>query len=394
MERSRREGRGLTFLCLGVYFFIGSLATLFPSILPAVLRSFGLSLAAVGLIFPASAIGSLIGGVLTGIYSDRIGRKPFLWGSALLSGLGLLVAFTAHRWSLFAGGFLVLGIAQGALTNSINALVLELNSAHRAKALNALHGLYSLGAMTSPFLIKWALGPEMNWRAVLFAAACIWLVLGLIAFGFRYPMAHAAGAQRRTFLWSLLGNGLFATLLTVAFLYNGVAWALIGWIKESLQQGGVQTDLASGMISIFYLGLTAGRFACASLSERLGYGTTLLVCAVGTSVVYPLATFNNRPLGITLGVGLSGFFLSGLYPTALAYVTRLFPGIVGTVAGMMSVAMTLGGSLPPWWTGVLGGVWSLSAALRFNYLLVLPLIGIGLYVREHERRMRAERTIT
>jgi FHS family glucose/mannose:H+ symporter-like MFS transporter len=393
MEPSHREERILTLLCLGGYFFIGSLATLFPSILPDVLRGFGLRLAAVGLIFPASSVGGLMGGVLAGIGSDRIGRKPFMWGSALLSGLGLLGAYTAHRWPLFVGCFLVLGIAQGALSNSINALVLDLHSLRRGTALNALHGLYSLGATVSPFCIQWALGPTRNWRAVLLALACVWLALSLAALGFPYPSANPTGVQRRTFLWTLLGNGLFGMCFTIAFLYNGVAWALLGWIKESLQQGGVKTGLASSMISVFYLGLTAGRLACASFSERLGYGKTLLLCAVGTSVAYPLATFSQRPVWFTSGVLLSGLFLSGLYPTALASATRLFPAIPGTVTGMLSLAMTLGGALPPWWTGVLGSAWSLSSALRFNYLLVLPLLGIGLYVLRHERDVEAERAL-
>src|SRR5262245_33422404 len=118
MERPRRDESVLLVLCLCGYFFIGSLATLFPSIMPAVIRGFGLSLAAVGAIFPASAVGSLIGGMLTGIWSDRVGRKPFFCGGALLSGFCLLGAFTARQWPLFVGCFLLLGIAQGALSNS------------------------------------------------------------------------------------------------------------------------------------------------------------------------------------------------------------------------------------------------------------------------------------
>src|SRR5579859_118268 len=155
---SRRDEVVLFGLCLCGYLFIGSLATLFPSIMPAVIRGFGLQLAAVGLIFPASSVGSLIGAVLTGIWSDRVGRKPFFCGSALLSALSLLGAFGAPSWPLFVGSYLVLGAAQGALSNSINALVLDIAAGRcRGKALNGLHGLYSLGATVSPFIIKWVL---------------------------------------------------------------------------------------------------------------------------------------------------------------------------------------------------------------------------------------------
>src|SRR5579862_2812461 len=100
----------LFILCLCGYLFTGSLATLFPSIMPALIQGFRLKLAVVGLIFPASSVGSLIGAVLTGIWSDRVGRKPFFCGSALLSALSLLCAFGSHRWYLFVGSFLLLGV--------------------------------------------------------------------------------------------------------------------------------------------------------------------------------------------------------------------------------------------------------------------------------------------
>lgn len=77
MASARRQEVVLTGLCLSGYFFTGCLATLFPSILPAIIQGFGLSLAKAGQIFPASAVGTLLGGILTGIWSDRVGARCF-----------------------------------------------------------------------------------------------------------------------------------------------------------------------------------------------------------------------------------------------------------------------------------------------------------------------------
>lgn len=385
---ANRSEAGLTRLCLAAYLCVGSAAALVPSLLPPVIREFGLTLAVAGRIFPAVALGSLVGGLLAGVCSDRMGRGPFVVGSAMLVGVWLLLASFAHSWLSFVGTFLLVGLAQGALSIGLNALVMDLNARRHGKAINTLHGMYSLGATVSPLLIGWLLGVAPSWRLVLIVAGPAWLLLGGIAALFRYPASGAAPTRMPALRLNLLRQGKHAALLpllALAFLYNGASWSLLGWVKVYVQGQGIRSGLLSGgMISLFYAALTLGRFACAHLSERLGYGKTLLLCAVGASCCYPLVTSGGRTGWIAAGVFLSGLFLSGLYPTALAYATRRFPEIAGTVAGSMAAALTLGSMLPPWWTGVVAGLRGLPFAIALNYVLVLPLIGIALHLRRRE----------
>ncbi len=391
MQPSQRDEARLARFCLFSYFCIGSAAVLVPAIMPAVLRAFRLNTAAAGLVFPANALGSLAGGWLCGIGSDRFGRRPFIAGSAGLLALGLFLTASAPCWLLFVAGFGLIGLAQGALSIAINALVLDLGSRQRGRALNALHGTYSLGATLSPLVIGWGLR-EAGWRGVLVGTALVWLLVGLLAPGFRYPTPSDSTTPKRAFDLRMLGEGIFVLLFAVAFIYNGVAWSLLGWIKVYLQGGGLRPGpLANSQISLFYIALTGGRFLCAHRAERWGYGRTLLLCALGATLAYPLVTFGQRPLWVTAGMLLSGLFLSGLYPTALAYGTRLFPARAGTVAGTLSVAMTLGAMLPPWWTGALAGRWGWPLAFGINYLLVAPLTGIALYLQGRERAATASR---
>jgi fucose permease len=385
-ERAEQPARGIIGLCLAGYFLIGSVAVLLPSILPLVIQEFDLTLATAGRIFPVMAVGSLIGGMLAGIGSDRFGRRPYLVGSALLVAAGLLLVSFAQSWMLFVGGFLGIGIMQGALSITINALVLDLNARRQGRAVNTLHGLYSLGATISPLLIGWALGVAAGWRLVLLGTSLVWLVLGVVSSGFRYPPLRASEAKTQRFRWNLREHGILLPLFATAFLYNGVAWSLLGWIKVYVQQGGMPPGLlSSGILSLFYAALTLGRFACAHLTERLGYGKTLLLCGVGATLAYPLVTFSHYPGRIAAGVFFSGLFLSGLYPTAVAYGTRQFPAHGGAISGSMSAALTLGSMLPPWWTGIVADTRSLSFAIGLNYILVVPLLGIGWYLAQRDK---------
>jgi MFS family permease len=386
MERSRWHTLGLTALCLSGYFLSGSAAILFPTILPSIMRGFHLNTAQVGIVFPANAVGSLIGGLMVGLWSDRVGHRLFICGSAVCLAAGLLLSAFATQWSLFVIGFLVIGIAQGPFSPAINALLLDLHPLRRARTLNLLHGVYSLGATLSPLLVGWVLSAT-GWRVALEAEAGIWLLLGIVGLGFHYPSVAVPAKAKQFFHWNMPERGLFVRLFAVAFLYNGVAWALLGWIKVFMKQSSVHSGvLVNGnyMISLFYLGLAGGRFSCAGLSERWGYGKTLLICGVGSTLAYPLVAFGSQPGWIAVGMFLSGLFLAGLYPTAIAYGTRLLPALTGMVAGTMSIAMTLGSMLPPWWTGVAAGAWGLHATFVFNFILVVPLIPIALYLRRVE----------
>jgi predicted MFS family arabinose efflux permease len=118
-ERAEQPEAGIIGLCLAGYFLIGSVAVLLPSILPLVIQEFDLTLATAGRIFPVMAVGSLTGGMLAGIYSDRFGRRPFLVGSALFVAGGLLLVSFVQSWILFVCGFLGIGMMQGALSITI-----------------------------------------------------------------------------------------------------------------------------------------------------------------------------------------------------------------------------------------------------------------------------------
>ena len=69
------------------YFFIGTAAVLVPSVMQGITDDYvatGLTLAAIGLIFPAREVGGILGNLLSGLGSDLLGRRRLVWLAALL----------------------------------------------------------------------------------------------------------------------------------------------------------------------------------------------------------------------------------------------------------------------------------------------------------------------
>ena len=420
----------VTALGLIGYFFIGTAAVLVPSVMPFITSEYmatGLTLAAIGLIFPARAVGGILGNLVAGVSADRLGYSKLVWIAALALAVSMALVAAAHPWLLFLAGFALISIVQASLSTGINAMVADANRASRARALNVLHGVYAVGATISPLVIGLILEQGVPWRWTMTATGLIWLVYGGGAFLF-YRAVHpspppasglgaAASADERgpdseekktpqgrvktSFLssswdalhavlsanWGMLRNAGFLSLFLIAFIYNGVAFSLLGWVAVFMQESaGLSTFYSISMISVFYVALTAGRFLCAAYAERLGYAATLLILAAGLVLTYPLVVFSTTAAPLVIGIFFTGLTLSGLFPTALAYGSRLYPQQSGAVTGLLNVAMIAGAMLPPLWTGLFSDIWSFQTALGINYSMAFLLLAVCLYLGRLELR--------
>ncbi|HMN28223.1 MAG TPA: MFS transporter [Caldilineaceae bacterium] len=373
------------------YFFIGTAAVLVPSVMPSITSEYvatGLTLAAIGLIFPAREVGGILGNLFSGAASDLIGRRRLVWLSALLLAGALALAALAKVWFFFVTGFVLVSATQAALSTGINALIADANRAARARALNTLHGVYGVGATLSPLVIGFVIGRGLGWRWVLAGTALIWLIYALVAYALaRTEQGEEASGPPRQLDLSMLRKGPFLALFLIAFAYNGVAVSLLGWIALITQRiAGFSLFFSVSMISVFYVALTVGRFLCAAFSERIGYATTLLTLAIAITLTYPIVVLGLDSLWVVAGVFLPGLSLSGLFPPALAYGIRRYPDQAGIVSGTLSIGLTLGSMIPPLWTAVVAGVWGFQVALGINYVMVLPLIFLALYLGRVELR--------
>lgn len=367
------------------YLLIGMATVLIPTLMPSITNEFvagGLTLGAIGLIVPIGAAGGIVGTALAGAGSDLLGRRRLVWMAALALAVALAISASARPWALFVLGFVLVSMAQGALSTGINAMIADAGRAARARALNSLHGIYGVGAALSPLLIGWLIASGLRWRWALAATGVMWLGYALLVRQFyRRAAPETQVKTQRGLDRRMLADRPFLALFLIAFIYNGVAVSLLSWIAVFTQESaGFSSFVSVSMISVFYVALTTGRFVCAAVGERLGYATTLLVLAIGISVAYPMVVLGRQPWLVVAGVFLTGLSLSGLYPTALADGARRFPTQTGTVAGTLGVGLALGSMVPPLWTGVIAGALGLQVALGVNYSMVVLLIVLARYL--------------
>ncbi len=364
-----------TRLAFAQYALIGVGAVSFAPILPQIIADFDLSLTVAGLLFPAKAVGGFAGGLIAGPLIDRYGTKPIILGCLATAALGLLLTGYGPTWVALLVGFLLSDIGQRALSTCLNTLVAEANPHDPARYLNYLHGVYGIGALLAPLLIGIWLLEGYDWRPVFKIAALLWIALLAFAARATFPRLKQDVRRKPALDRGLFQSSLFLMLFAVAFCYNGVAVPLLGWISTYLDQAGTLHPFwSASMISIFYVALTAGRFICGALAKRLGFERTIFACALGAAAAYPLVITAVDPWALGIGVLLSGLFLSGLFPTALAVANAAFPERPGTATAVLSTAMTMGSLLPPWWTGAIADIWSFQGALLINASMIVVML--------------------
>jgi MFS family permease len=387
--------RLLSFVTYVGYFIIGVATKVVAPTLPFIMRDFCITTGVAGAIFTVNAAGNFVGVLAGGIFSDLLGKKPLIILGCILQVIGL--AFTAkfNSWAFILVLSFVIGLGRGFLNTSFNALISDINAHRKGAAFNTLHGIYGVGSLVGPAFIGFLLYFDYGWRFVYYGIAVLWLLYVLTVIPIKYPSAakkEKASIDSNTNVYSsekdtngskmaliktVLINPAFIMLFMVSFIYNGSAGSLTGWINTYLEGGKNTILLGAGMLSIFYLGISLGRFICRFLSEKIGYLKTILVCSLGCLIFYPLIIFEVTPVLIAVSVFFSGLSFSGLHPTGMAYANTLFPSISGTVSGLLATALSLGTMTIPWIVGLVAEKSNFQIGFTIGYVLVVVLVGIS-----------------
>ena len=388
--------RLLTVISYLGYFIIGIITVVLSPSLPFMIKDFNISLGVAGAAFTARAGGSFFGVFLGGILADKFGKKPLIIMGCLVQGLAMAAIATTKSWSMVLLFFVINGVFGGFLGTSLNTLVADIYADRRGAAMNALHGVYGVGSLIGPVAVGLVLTCQFGWRLVFYGASALWILylLLILTLGLSIPESEKkedlSGKQKQIPVKSFLLHPIFIVLVLVSFIYNGSATSLVGWINTYMNKMQYSTFLGSGMVTIFYIGLTAGRFLCGFFSDRAGFSRTIIICSIGSLAFYPLAIYTTQPILIAAGVFLSGLFLSGLHPTGLAYANKLFPSSSGTVTGILSASLSLGAMIVPWLVGLIADNAGFQAGFGLGLALLFILVAVAARLIYQEKKSNTD----
>ena len=362
------------------------------AILPKIIAEADISFAQAGALLSMMAIGNLLASLFFPTIQMLLGR----WAIVIMSSfvpLCFLIMISLPSIHIFYLIMILLGIARGSITIINNSVVNKISN-NSSKMLNLLHCSFAVGAFLAPFLTALFFYMGLGWRHILYILIGL-CTTSVVSYAFMPADTKQAVDHAKTNSSSIKNKPLFLKsfdffmIALLLFFYLGIENCINGWFVTYLQNTGVMSDTyATTMVSVTWLVIMIGRIIYASLAKYYKKSTLILINALGSSICFFLLVSSHQLLFITIALVGLGFFLSGIYPTSIAYAGQFIQGSSFGMAIITAIA-SLGGIITPQLVGTIAdqkGILVSISMLIVNILIML-MLSIITYRRDRKHRI-------
>lgn len=341
-----------------------------------------------GIVTMIISAGTVVSSLCSYRLTKKLGTPVVTVGSVFLTAVALLgFSFANQFWML-----LVLAVPYGLGAGAIDAALNNYVALHyTSRHMSWLHCFWGVGTIVSPFVMSWSLTTaswHTGYRTIgliqLGIAVLLLLTLGVWKVN---PPKEDTSAQAKGLISALKIRGVPALLL--GFLsYCAAEATTMSWASTYLVESrNIDPERAAQFASLFFIGITAGRFLGGFLMNKLGdwkmivLGTVILACGVAALVlpvpgeVLPLA-----------GLVIIGLGCAPIYPCIIHATPANFgPENSAAIIGIQMASAYVGNLTMPPLFGLLAN--NITPALFPFYLLAL----LVLMVCMHEQLVRKTR---
>lgn len=354
--------------------------SLLGSAWPSMYGQLGVPVSFAGIISMIIAAGTII----SSLFSDSLIKKL---GTGKLTAISVCMTAAALFGFSSSDSFILLciwSIPYGLGAGSVDAALNNFVALHyKAKHMSWLHCFWGVGVTAGPYIMGYCLTGNKTWNSGYSIVAFLQIILTAILF-FSLPVWKAANVvesenvkkYKSVKIVNLMNLQGARPAFTAFFCYCSVEQTAGLWgASYMVMNRGVSVEKAAELASLFYLGITVGRFISGFITMKLSdknmirwgqgiilLGISLLLLPMGNMVMY---------IGfILIGLGCAPIFPSLLHETPENFGADLSQGIMGV---QMACAY-IGTTFMPTIFGVLAE--HVSIKLYPFYLLIIVMLMI------------------
>ena len=361
-----------------VFISLGLPDSLLGSGWPAIHTELNLPVSYMGFVSMTISCGTVISSLLSDKLTKKIGTRAVVSISIFLTVAALFGFSLSSRFWMLIVFAIPYGLGAGAIDAALNNYI----ALHfKAKHMSWLHCFWGVGTIVSPFIMGYAV-TNATWhdgyRIVGFIQLAIAIIMLLsLPLWKRKQNTDEARRQKSVGLIGALKIKGVPFLLIGFFAYCAAEATTMYWASTYfVEVKKISTEEAANLASLFYIGLTAGRFISGFITEKLGdrkmiiIGTCILTCGIVflllpvNSYVFAIAAF----LVIGLGCG-------PIYPCIIHSTPNQFRAEnSGAIIGIQMASAYIGTTVIPPLFGLIGH------AIGFTVMPVYLLIFVALMI--------------
>lgn len=346
---------------------------------PVIHNDLSVPISFMGIVSMVISVGTIVSSMLSDRLTRKLSTRIVTVSSVFLTVIALFgFSFSSKFWMLLVFA-IPYGLGAGAIDAALNNYVaLHYTSKH----MSWLHCFWGVGTIVSPFVMSYAL-TYSTWHSGYRIVAFIQLGIGLLLLA-TLPVWKANrqadwdNAKSIGLIGALKIRGV-PYLLIGFFAYCAAEATAMYWASTYLVEvKGITIDRAAGFASLFYIGLTAGRFLGGFIMNKLGdrkmiiLGTCILSCGI-LSLLIPA----ENPTVSLVGFIIIGFGCAPIYPCIIHSTPNNFGAEnSGAIIGIQMASAYVGSTFIPPLFGLLGNL--ISFAILPVYLSVFIVIMISM----------------
>lgn len=296
--------------------------------------------------------------IISGLTSDWLTRKL---GAGLVTAISVAMTAVALFGFSVTESFLPLcfwaipyGLGAGAVDAALNNYVaLHYASRH----MSWLHCFWGVGAATGPYIMSYALTSGAGWNNGYRIISVIQIVLTAVLFA-SLPMwkkrtdeaENGEEVKSKGIVGSLKIKGV-PLVLVMFFGYCALEATAGIWASSYLvEYKGTDAETAASFASLFYIGITVGRFVCGFVADKIGdrnlirIGLAVIVAGL-VMIMLPVEINGVALVGlVVVGIGCAPIYPSVIHATPANFGKENSQAIIGIQMASAYVGTTF---MPP-----------------------------------------------
>ncbi|MDU4324421.1 MAG: MFS transporter [Clostridium celatum] len=357
------------------YFIHGMGAIILAQNIDFLMEQFNTNKAGVSYVISALGLGRLIVLFVSGILSDKYGRKPFIllgMGTYAIFMGGILVSTNVTMAFFFA---LLAGMANSFMDAGTYPALTECFPKASGSANVAIKAFISAGQFILPWMISFLIANDLYFGWTFIFCIAVFIINGFFILKLPFPAFKAVEKTEAVVTEEKVESNVKANfwiegicLILIGFTATATFQVVANWLPSFAREvAGVEQTVSLKLISIYSTGSIISVFVTSVLVAKW-------IKQVRFTFVYPLISLVMlvvlwmfpSTLTCIIAAFVIGFSAAGgVLQLALTSMSELFPSSKGKITGIVFTASSIASTVVPSITGILADI-NLSHVILFD----------------------------